>query len=284
MIENLENKKVKEFIKLKNNKKYRKEQKRFVIEGVRLVFDAIKMGVVVCDVFLTKECATKIMDTEKEFQDAVLSFKNVTQFIFCGEDALALSGLKYILISEKVAKKISSVKTNQGAFGVAKSFSLFNIKEIKENDLVLALVEVKDPGNLGALLRSAFSFGFLKVILVNCCEIYNEKVIRSSMGAVFGLSFLTVDNFLPALNFFKLKGIKTFATSLSKNSKNPEILNNEKGILILGNEAKGLPQAVIMNADNIVKIKMNKFFESMNVSCAGSILMYEMSKNNPNFV
>ena len=262
MIENLENKKVKEFIKLKNNKKYRKEQKRFVIEGVRLVFDAIKMGVVVCDVFLTKECAIKIKNSRY----------NITKL------------KKYILISEKVAKKISSVKTNQGAFGVAKSFSLFNIKEIKENDLVLALVEVKDPGNLGALLRSAFSFGFLKVILVNCCEIYNEKVIRSSMGAVFGLSFLTVDNFLPALNFFKLKGIKTFATSLSKNSKNPEILNNEKGILILGNEAKGLPQAVIMNADNIVKIKMNKFFESMNVSCAGSILMYEMSKNNPNFV
>lgn len=262
MIESLENKKIKEFIKLKNNKKYRKEQNKFVIEGVRLIFDAIKMGVFVYELFLTEECITKIENSEY----------NITKL------------KEYILISEKVAKKMSSVKTPQGAFGVARGFVSFKIEEIEKKDLVLMLVEVKDPGNLGTLLRSAFSFGFLKIILVNCCEIYNEKVIRSSMGAVFGLSYLFVDNFLPTLNFFKLKKIKIFATSLSKTSKNSEFLNGRTGILILGNEAKGLPEQLILNSDEIIKIKMNKSFESLNVSCAGSILMYEMSKNNPNFV
>lgn len=262
MIESLENKKIKEFIKLKNNKKYRKDQNKFVIEGVRLIFDAIKMGVFVYELFLTEECITKIENSEY----------NITKL------------KEYILISEKVAKKMSSVKTPQGAFGVARGFVSFKIEEIEKKDLVLMLVEVKDPGNLGTLLRSAFSFGFLKIILVNCCEIYNEKVIRSSMGAVFGLSYLLVDNFLPALNFFKLKKIKTFATSLSKTSKNSEFLNGKAGILILGNEAKGLPEQLILNSDETIKIKMNKSFESLNVSCAGSILMYEMSKNNPNFV
>ncbi len=262
MIESLENKKIKEFIKLKKNKKYRKEQKKFVIEGVRLIYDAIKMNVFIYELFLTKECAIKIQNSEY----------NITKF------------KEYLLISEKVAKKMSSVVTFQGAFAIVKSLSCFKIEEVRKKDLVLMLVEVKDPGNLGTLLRSAFSFGFLKIVLVNCCEIYNEKVIRSSMGAVFKLSYLLIDNFLPALKFFKLKGIKTFATSLSKSSKSPEFLNGKTGVLVLGNEAKGLPQAVIMNSDETIKIKMNRLFESLNVSCAGSVLMYEMSKNNSNFV
>ena len=262
MIESLENKKVKEFIKLKNNKKYRKKQNKFIIEGVRLIFDAIQMDVFFYDLFLTEECATKIQNSKY----------NITKF------------KEHLLISEKVAKKMSSVKTPQGAFGVARGFVPFKIEEIKKNDLAVILFGVKDPGNLGTLLRSAFSFGFLKIILVNCCEIYNEKVIRSSMGAIFGLSYLLVDSFLPVLNFFKLRKIKTFATSLSKTSKNSEFLKDKSGVLILGNEAKGLPEQLILNSDETIKIKINKSFESLNVSCAGSILMYEMSKSNPNFV
>ena len=95
---------------------------------------------------------------------------------------------------------------------------------------------------------------------------------------------MTIDNFLDALNFFKLRKIKTFATSLDKNSQNSEFLSNKTGVLILGNEAKGLPQSVITAADEVIKIRMSGSFESLNVSAAGSILMYEMSKNNPSFV
>ena len=113
------------------------------------------MGVSIYELFLTKECVEKIRDSEY----------NISEL------------REYFLISEKVAKKMSSVETNQGAFAVAKNLSFFNINNINENDFVLALVEIRDPGNLGTLLRSALSFGFLKVILVDCCEIYNEKFL-----------------------------------------------------------------------------------------------------------
>ena len=87
------------------------------------------------------------------------------------------------------------------------------------------------------------------------------------MGAVFGLSFLEINDFFDFVSFLNLKKIKTYAATLNKNSKTAEDLKKERGVLILGNEANGLPSSIIKNSYK-------------NVLVAGSFLMYEMSKNN----
>lgn len=254
MLESLNNIKIKEYLKLKNNKKQRKEKKCFVVEGVRLIFEAAKNNVKILELFLTKECEEKILN-----------------------GAYNLTKLKtHITISKKIADKLSSVETNQGAFAILKEPKNFKKEEIKSNENVLAIYEVKDPGNLGSLFRSAFSFGFFKIIVHNCCNIYNEKVVRASMGTIFSLSFLNCKNFEDMLKFLKGKKIKTFATALNQKSKNSRKIRGEVGVLVLGGEANGLPLKIIKMCDEIIKIKMLKLAESLNVACAGSILMYEM--------
>ena len=102
------------------------------------------------------------------------------------------------------------------------------------------------------------------------------------MGAVFNLSFLEINDFFDFVSFLNLKKIKTYAATLNKNSKTAEDLKKERGVLILGNEANGLPSSIVKNSYKEVKIKISSSFESLNVLVAGSILMYEMSKNNEN--
>lgn len=255
MLESFNNSKIKEYLKLKTNKKHRKEEKSFVVEGVRLIFEALKNKVEIKDLFLTEECKEKCINGKYD----------LTKFKIP------------ILISKKIADRFSFVETNQGAFAILKQPPHFKKEEIENSEKVLAVFEVKDPGNLGSLFRSAFSFGFFKIILYNCCNIYNEKVIRASMGTIFSLNFLNCKNFEEMLKFLKSKNIKTFATALNKNSKTSRKVRGEKGVLILGGEAEGLPLKIIKLCDEIIKIKMLKFAESLNVACAGSILMYEMS-------
>ena len=260
MIRSYSNEKIKEFLKLKNNKKYRKKEKIFAIEGVRLVFEALKQNAKLKTIFITKKCEEKIKRTKYD----LIKFSYEKK-------------LNIIRIDSVVAEKISSVETNQGIFAIVENSPILKKEKIKRNDNVLALFEVKDPGNLGTLFRSAYSFGFFKVLLFNCCDIYNEKVIRSSMGSVFGLSFLECENLNSFIEILKCQQIDSYAATLSKNSKNADFLRNKNGILVLGNEANGLPSFVVSNCDYKVKIKINKKFESLNVSCAGSILMYEMN-------
>ena len=228
------------------------------VEGVRLIFDLLKFGINVKNIFLTKNCIKK----------ANVSRYNITK------------NFNFDIISESLAKKISFVKNNQGAFAVFENPKALKECEIEKKDCVLALHEINDPGNLGTLIRTAFSFGFLKIMTYRCCDIYNEKVVRSSMGAVLKVKILNCEDFIKTIKNLKKKKIKIFATSTEGKCKFSEEISGKNGILILGNEANGLPFSIIKNADLNIKIKMNSFAESLNVACAGSILMYEMKRFN----
>lgn len=256
MIESSKNLKVKEYLKLRDCKQHLKKQNRFVVEGVRLIFEALKQNVEIFELFLTKECEEKISK----------GLYNLKQF------------KNFNLISKNIAKKLSLVENSQGAFAIAKKPSNFKLNEIEKKDLVLALVEVKDPTNLGSLLRSAFCFGFLKVLLFNCCNLFNPKVVRGSMGALFKLSFLNCSDFEKVLEFFKEKKISTYAATLGKKAVSSKFLQNKTGVLILGNEAFGLKENIVKKCSFEVKIKMLKYADSLNVACAGTVLMHEMKK------
>lgn len=136
---------------------------------------------------------------------------------------------------------------------------------------ILMLDDVQDPQNVGALLRSAAAFGFNHVILSpHCADLYNEKTIRASKGAIFNC-YVERKPLPYAIQDFKTKGFRIIAADA--HASKSENIQNDQLVLILGNEGHGLSDDILSLIDQSVTIE-TKHVESLNVSVAGSILMY----------
>lgn len=176
------------------------------------------------------------------------------------------------LVSEAVMKKLSNTVHPVKVLGICK----IN-KRDKICSKVLVLDSISDPTNLGTLLRSAVAFGFETVFLSNgSVDCYNDKVIRGSQGAIFKVNIIKGDliKFLSTLK----KTHQILGTNVRKGKDVSEIKKEPKLALILGNEARGMSEDAEEFVDLNLYIKMNNT-ESLNVSVAGSILMYEITKN-----
>lgn len=223
---------VKELEKLFNDKKYRDSKELYIVEGYHLVEEANKAHVLK-DVYSIKE---------------ELNYPNA------------------IIITEEILKKITNTVTPQGIIGVVKKNN-----DLTLNDKILYLDRVQDPGNIGTLLRSALAFGFKSVILDECCDIYNPKVVRSSEGAIFNLSF-------PKCKLNELTDYDIVSTSMNGFDSTNYKFDQGKICLVLGNEGSGVRKEYQEMANINLTIPMEKI-ESLNVGVAGSILMYEIKKN-----
>lgn len=181
------------------------------------------------------------------------------------------SNIEGTLISEQLMKKLSTTIHPVKVIGVCKSNPKTEIKE-----KVLILDSVSDPTNLGTLLRSAKAFGFDTVFASNgCVDFYNDKVIRGSQGAIFKLNLLKGD----LISFLKniRKTHKLFGTNVRMGQDVCSVDTSGNIAVILGNEARGMCDEANNYVDGNLFIKMSNT-ESLNVSIAGSILMYEIAK------
>jgi len=234
-IKSRQNELVKEAAKL-SDAKARKQQKLFKVEGFHML-EMAKEANLIHLVFTLKE----IKDLE--------------------------SKIPQYLVSEEVLEKLSSTKTPQGVVCVC---HLLNEKPIK-SDKVLYLDDVSDPGNLGTILRTALAFGYNDVILSkNCCSIYNEKTLQASQGAIFKLNIVT------DLDLLKLKadGYQILATEIKGSISLEEVSKPEKLVLVLGNEAHGVSEAILKLADKRIRIDIENI-DSLNVAIAGAIAMFK---------
>ena len=252
MIESKDNPKIKKYFKLFNKKSYRDDLNKFVLEGVRVLKDALESGIIFDDVFITKSCVSKIGHTHYDIRN------------LC----------KYEIISDKVAKHISGVDKPQGAFAIASKPPGISAKDLFHSDLVLALCFIQDPGNLGTLIRTADAFGFGKIVLSGCCDIYNPKVVRSTVGSLFRVSFFECFDFL---NFLKDVDLKKYAAVVDDAALSVGELNlkGEGAVLVIGNEANGLPRAVVKRCDEKITIDMCGAANSLNAAVAGAVCMYK---------
>ena len=232
-IDSKQNQKIKDLVKL-SQPKFSKEKKHFKIEGFHALEMAKESGVLV-SVFATKE----------------IENLDVPQYI----------------VNEELMKYISATTSPQGVVCVC---NFFKEKPISSSKILL-LDNVTDPGNLGTLLRTALAFGYLDVILLNGCSQYNEKVLQSTQGAIFGLNIL--NNF----DYKKLDNYQILATDLKGNVDLSTINNISNHILVLGNEAHGVSKDILNSATKRVKINI-KNIDSLNVAIAGAIAMYHLSK------
>ena len=151
-------------------------------------------------------------------------------------------------------------------------------KDIKikyDQDIILALDGIQDPGNLGTILRTADSVNLKQIIVTkNTADSYNPKVVRSTMGAILRIKIIETDDLAKTLKEAKKNKFKIVATSLDTNNSIYDIDYNKK-VIVIGNEANGVSKEIQELADNKVKIPMLGKTESLNASVATGIMLYE---------
>ena len=244
-----------ETAKLKE-KKYREEKKSFLFEGIKLTREAIANNIDITHIFLTERCAQKYPDIAQR-NDSVI-------------------------ISESVCSKLSENYSPEGIICTANymdnrhntcDFAEYNSK----NDLFLILYSIQDPGNLGTIMRASAAFGKKNIILSSdCADIYNQKTIRASMGAVFRTSTCRTENLFETINSIKKTGKEVYAAALQKDAKRLQNLENVNNCcFVLGNEGHGISKEIIECCSGTVIIPMEKDAESLNVSSAASVILWE---------
>ncbi|MCD7824287.1 MAG: RNA methyltransferase [Oscillospiraceae bacterium] len=258
LISSRDNSLIKEYIKLRDNKKYRTFQHRFVLEGARLSGDAVKSGVTLHSVFLTEQAMEKYPETA----------------------ALLGESSEIYLIPDKLARDLEDTKNSQGIFSVASVLDKnLDAGKIKSGSRFAVLDSLQDPGNVGTILRVADAVGLDGVFLCNCCDVYNPKTIRSTMGSVFRVPFRDDLSFPEAAELLKSCGVTLYAAVVDKDAESiRETIFCDSSCAVIGNEGNGLSEQDVGLCDKRITIRMNGTIESLNAATAAGIILWEMTK------
>lgn len=244
MIESLQNGKVKNWLKLKK-KKDRMKANSFLIEGEHLVEEALQSGWKLKHIILREG----------------YSFTKMREDI------------PTTTVSEKVFQALSFTEHPQG---IMAEMEMQEGKYDPNYRRILLLDRIQDPGNVGTMIRSADAFQFDAVILgEGTVDLYNDKVIRASQGSLFHLPVLS-----GALNKWveqlKKDNFTIWATALKNARSLPDVEKPEKVCVIFGNEGSGVHESLLQSADERIFIPITGKAESLNVSIASSIIMYDL--------
>lgn len=267
MISSTANSQVKQVAALGKKARYRKETGLFVVEGPKMFEE------------LPPERIESVYVTEN-------FLKSERQK---GASGLILEKLKKIrrveTVTDEVLKAMSDTQTPQGILALAKQYQyrLEDVLSVSGKAHLMILETLQDPGNLGTILRAGEGAGITGVIMnEDTADIYNPKVIRSTMGSVFRVPFVYVPDLKETLGQLKQSGVRLYAAHLKGvNSYDMEDYTGDIGFLI-GNEAKGLSDEIADLADTYVKIPMAGKVESLNAAIASSILMFETARQRRN--
>ena len=196
------------------------------------------------------------------------------------EGKKSLIGKTYEIIADSVFKKMSDTVTPQGVMCVVDKAEYIFDDLINKNSLkVLVLEGVQDPGNLGTMLRTSEAAGFNFILAdKNTVDVYNPKVIRSTMGSIFRVPVIYTDDILSDIDKLKNKGVKCVAAHLRGNKSYRDIDYPKKAAVFIGNEGKGLSDEISEKADILVKIPMEGKVESLNAAVAAALMMFEVGR------
>ena len=194
---------------------------------------------------------------------------------------------KVICLSEGAFSKISTEKAPQGIISVIKYLDFFRNMDIiyKEDFFIsrgeraLSLYSLRDPGNLGAVIRSAVAFGVQHIVLsADSADIYNPKTVRAAMGTMFGVKITVVKDFESFVRAAKECGRAVYAAELSYGARSiKEIDLTAEDIFIIGNEGHGIPKEISSACTGSVYIPISEGVESLNASVAASVFMWEQN-------
>lgn len=249
MISSTSNSRIKNIVNIKNSARARRQQNCFLVEGPRMFFEVPKDRLL--EVYVTEEFAKKYKE----------------QLVDC----------RYELMSDAVCRHLSDTQTPQGVMALVKKqeVSLDEMLSGEDNPCLFLLENLQDPGNMGTILRTSEGAGVRGIIMNReSVDPYNPKVIRSTMGAIFRIPFVIVDDFEPVLRKLKKAGVRTFAAHLDGKEFYRQDYRGGCAFFI-GNEGNGLSKELAAQAETRIRIPMKGQVESLNAAVAATVLMYE---------
>lgn len=259
VITSKDNEFVKHVKKLKE-KKYREEYGEFIVEGIKMIDEAIKEDAKIKQIVVCEDCKNS-GGIPKDLLYEIAKY-------YC------------IYVTEKVFTQMTDVSNPQGILAIIDKSENKETQIDFKADLFLVLDDIQDPGNMGTILRSADSIG-LKQILVSkgSSDVYNPKVVRSTMGAIYRVKVIECEDLIKTIKELKKHKINIYATDL-KTDKSIYSVNYKKTAIVIGNEANGVSEGILNIADQRIKIPMLGKTESLNAAVATSIILYEAVRPN----
>lgn len=253
VITSKDNENIKHIRKLKD-KKYRDEYKEYMVEGIKLINEAIQENADIKTIVVCENCVkTGEIDQKTLYEIA-----------------------KYncLYVDEKIFGTITDVQNPQGLLAIISKECKAEEIDYKD-DIIVVLDDLQDPGNLGTILRTVDSVGLKQVIVTKKSgDVFNPKVVRSSMGAIFRIKVIETNNIIDTLKEMKKHKFKIVSTSLDTKKSIYDIKYNKK-VIVIGNEANGVEKEVQDMSDEKIKIPMIGKTESLNASVATGIVLYE---------
>jgi len=254
-----------------SDKKGRENAKTFIAEGEKLVLEAGALGLPVSHLIVSESKKERVLPLVMEaYAGAVY-------------DELLL-----IVVSDDVFSKISTEKAPQGIICAVKYLDFFERKDIiykedfcfEEEERVIVLSSVRDPLNIGAVIRSAVAFGVDRIVMsADCADIYNPKAIRSAMGGLFKVRVTVVDSLESFVRVWRENGRRIYAAELSSGAVPlSEVSLMKSDAFIIGNEGHGIAREISSLCDGSVYIPISSNTESLNAAVAASVFMWEQSK------
>lgn len=250
-----DNPRVKELVKLLSDAKARRKSGQFVIEGARLCEDAVRSGAEVLCAFATEEATVRYAASWQAASSAAQAS---------------------FLLSADLMRSLSDTGTPQGMLCVCRQRP--HDVALSDDGVLVALEDLQDPGNLGTVLRTAEALGAKGVLLSKgCCDLYNPKVLRASMGGVFRLPCRVCDDFHGEL--CRLSRERPVLAAVVDADAEPILTApKERAVIVIGNEGNGLTEAAVAACSHRVTIPMAGRAESLNASMAAGILLWELCR------
>ncbi len=255
-----DNKVVKQIRSL-HTKKGREKENLFIVEGLKFVF------------------------SDSLYKPKYLVFSEEA-FESVKQDTLATIDCEVYVLPIDVFNTITDTENSQGVICVFSlddktiDYYLETFKD-KENLAILICEEMQDPGNCGTIIRSADAGGFdICIFTEKSVDYYNPKAVRSSAGSILNIPCIYLKDTSFAIDFCKKLSVTTYGTYLATDNYYDTVSYPKRSAIFLGNEANGLKEATIKMLDYLIKIPILGKAESLNVSIAGSIMIYEILRQN----
>lgn len=254
-----------------HDKKNRDEMGAFLLEGEKLVTEAADGGLPVVRLYVAQSRAEALLPVLQ------------TRF-----SATQYADLPVYILQDDCFEKISSEKAPQGVIAFVKSLDFFKRTIIIYDEDVLSLrgkrvlllYALQDPGNLGAVIRSAVAFHVDTIILsADCADLYNSKTIRAAMGCLFRVNCLVVSDFSSAVRALRASGRRVLAAELREKAVPlGEISLSPEDCLLIGNEGHGIPAELSSACTGSVYLPISQKAESLNAAVAAAIFLWEQDK------
>lgn len=257
MITSVSNGKIKWVCTLREKAKLRKKEQKFIAEGCKMFLEAPEERL--CEVYVSESFLKKDGELEAACKER-------------------LKKIPYEVVSDDVYKKMSDTVTPQGIMSVLamKDTNLQEMMAAAGKPLFVLLENLQDPGNLGTIMRTAEGAGVTGIILSkDCVDLYNPKVIRSTMGSVYRVPHFYTEDLCGVIEELKGKGVVVYAAALESAEAYDTYSYVDATAFLIGNEGNGLRKETIAAAGKSCYLPMEGKVESLNASVAASVLMYE---------